>query len=232
MKHTNFNAKANEVKYQEQEELQRAVTAHGGIYEWNTEKDSSLPVIAINADKSYPQPQDVQINKVAIANNHLKIYGVAIEDNSPVKFTVDDVFAGHLSFVIDNIPETKEISDVSLPLPSIPYKPVVGDKIWLSNTDRRDKANDRYGEVIKIGRKFFYVKTGIYSEERFEINTLKHDNGECSPYYELYTSQEACEYSQKAATSRRLISNHLYKLLTDKEAIELYNMLSERDKHD
>lgn len=230
MKHTNFNAKANEVKYQEQEELQRAVTAHGGIYEWNTEKDNSLPVIAINADTSYPKPQDVKVNKVAITNNHLEISGVAIEDNYPVKFTVDDVFAGHLSFVIDYIPETKEISDVSLPLPSKPYSPVVGDKVWLSNTDRRDKANDRYGEVIKIGRKFFYVKTGIHSEARFEMDTLKHNNGECSPYYELYTSQEACEHSQKATTSRRLIANHLYKYLTDKEAIELYNILSERDK--
>lgn len=161
-------------------------------------------------------------------NNYLEIYGADLEDNSPITFTADDVFVGHLSFVIDCVPAIGHISDVSLPLPMQTSKPIVGDKIWLFNTDRRDKANDRYGEVVRIGRKFFYIKTGIHSEERFEIDTFKHDNGEYSPYYKLYPSQEACEYSQKATENRQAISNHLWKFLTDEEAIKLYDTLTER----
>lgn len=230
MKHSNFHAKVNQVKSLEQEELKKAVTSHGGVYQWNTENDNGYPVITINADLNNPQPQNIKVSEVTLVDDRLNIYAVSMKDNSPVTFTVDDVFAGQLSFVIDCIPPTNELPDTSLSFPVKTYKAVVGDELWLYNIDRRDKAKDRYGKVTRIGRKFFYMKTGIYSEERFDINTLKHDNGEDSPYYELYTSKEACEYHQKAVESRWAIGNQLYKFLTDKEAIELYDILNGRDK--
>ena len=167
MKHTDYQTKINEIKALECEELKLAIEAHGGCYEWGGENIGNAPIIAINSNKSEPEPQDIEVTKVAILDGQLKISGVDNKYREPVKFDVDDIFAGHLSFIIDYIPATDEISDVSIPLPPKTYKLQVGDKVWLFNTDRRDKASDRYGEVTKIARKYFYVKSGIHSEERF-----------------------------------------------------------------
>lgn len=229
MKHSDYEAKVNDLKALEYKELRRAIEAHGGSYQWDSENGGSYPIIAINQNKSEPEPQDVEITKVAIVEGCLKISGVDNKYGEPVVFEVDDIFAGHLSFIIDYIPATDEVSNVTFPLPPKIYKPQVGDKVWLFNTDRRDKANDRYGEVIKIARKYFYIKSGTHSEERFYLDTLKHDNGECSPCYELFVSKEACKSRQKAIENRRAIGNHLFQFLTDEEACELYETLSKRD---
>lgn len=230
MKHSDYQAKVNELKALEHEELKRAIEAHGGSYEWDSENGGSYPIIAINSNKSEPEPQDIEITKVSIVDGQLKISGVDNKYGEPIKFDTDDIFAGHLSFIIDYIPATNEVSDVSIPLSPIVYKPQVGDKVWLFNTDRRDRASDRYGEVTKIARKYFYVKSGTYLEERFHMDTLRHDSGEYSPCYELFVSKEACEFSKKAEENRRAISNHLFRFLTDEEAFELYERLSKRDK--
>lgn len=230
MKHSNYQVKINKVKHLEYEELKRAVVAHGGSYEWDLKGNNGYPIIAINANKSHPEPQDVKIKRVAIVDGYLKICGVDMNENLPVYFTTDDIFTGHLSFVTDYIPATDEISDVSLPLPTVTYKPNVGDKVWLFNRVRRDNTNSCYGEVIRIGRKFFYVKVGHRPEERFELDTLRHNNGNWRSNYELHNSQEACEYSHKAIRCRHAIGSRLYNLLTDEEAVELYDKLAERDK--
>lgn len=229
MKHSNYQTKINEIKALECEELKLALEAHGGCYEWGGENIGSGPIIAINPDSSVPEPLDIEITKVAVVDDHLEISGTNKKDGEPVAFDIDDIFAGHLSFIIDYIPATDKVSDVSIPLPPKTYKPQVGDKVWLFNTDRRDKASDRYGEITKIARKYFYVKSGIHSEERFYMDTFKHDNGECSPCYELFVSKEACEFCQKVKENRRAIGNRLLQFLTDEEACELYETLSKRD---
>lgn len=229
MKHTDYQMKVNEVKHLEYQELSRALEAHGGTYEWNIEVGSSYPTIAINADNINPKPQDIKIMKASIVNGHLELIGLDMCDDAPVECTANDVFAGHLSYITDNIPATAEISDVSLSVPVKAYKPKVGDKVWLFKINRQDKTSDRYGQVTKIGKKFFYVKFGNHCEIRFDIATLRHDNGGQGSNYELHISQEACEYSHKAIRSRHAIGSRLFRLLTDKEAIELYDMLVKRN---
>lgn len=155
MKHSDYQAKVNELKALEYEELRRAIEAHGGSYEWDSKSGGSYPIIAINSNKSEPEPQDIEITKVAIVEGCLKISGVDNKYGEPVKFDAGDVFAGHLSFIIDYLPATDEVSDVSIPPLPKTYKPQIGDKVWLFNTDRRDKSSDRYGEVTKIARNFF-----------------------------------------------------------------------------
>lgn len=228
MKHTNFQSKVNEIKALERIELERAVEAHGGSYDWRKGNDVCCPIIAINHDRCEPEPQDVEIFKVEILNGHLKITGVDNKTRETITFKMEDIFPGHLSFIINYIPATEEVSDVSTLSSEKPFKPKVGDKVWLFNRDRRDKNSDRYGEVIRKARKYLYVKTGIHSEERFDIETLEHDNGECSSCYDLFSSQEVCDFHQKALLSRREISNYLYRLLTDDEACELYGRLLQR----
>lgn len=113
MKHSDYQAKVNELKALEHEELKRAIEAHGDSYEWDSENGGSYPIIAINSNKSEPEPQDIEITKVAIIDGRLKISGVDNKYGGPVKFDADDIFAGHLSFIIDYIPATDEVSDVS-----------------------------------------------------------------------------------------------------------------------
>lgn len=122
MKHSDYQTKINEIKALECEELKLAIEAHGGCYEWDGENIGSGPIIAINPDNSVPEPLDIEITKVAVVDDHLKISGVNKKDGEPVKFDTDDIFAGHLSFIIDYIPATDEVSDVSRSI-SVPAMP-------------------------------------------------------------------------------------------------------------
>ena len=76
MKHSDYQAKVNEIKALECEELKLAIEAHGGCYEWDSENDGSYPIIAVNSNKIEPEPQDIEIIKVAIVDGQLKISGV------------------------------------------------------------------------------------------------------------------------------------------------------------
>lgn len=132
----------------------------------------------------------------------------------------------------DNLAEFREylknVSGTSASMKTKPLIPKVGDNVWIFNKDRRDKANDRYGEITRIGKKYFYVRFGIYNEARFETTTLIHDNGKCSPRYELYPSQEVCEFHKEAEKKKHILSDSLLIYLTDEEATSLYNTLIER----
>lgn len=228
MKCTNIQTKVNEVKALEFTELRRAIEAHGGFYEWNKKNSGSRPLIAINPDNSKPSPQDIEVTKVAIVDGNIEISGVDNKYGEPIDFQLDDIFAGHISFITEYIPATDKVLDVSIPLPSERYKPVKGGKVWLFNKDRRYKDKDRYGEVTRIARKYLYVKTGIHSEERFDIETFEHIHGDSSPVYELYPSRETCEFRKKAGEYRKAISHYLFLYFTDDEVCELYDMLIKR----
>lgn len=115
MKHSDYQAKIDEIKTLECCELKRAVSAHGGFYEWSEENGGCPPIIAINSDNSEPEPQDVEITKVAVIDNCLEISGIDKGTGEPIEFDIDDIFPGHLSFIIDYIPETDEVSDASQP---------------------------------------------------------------------------------------------------------------------
>lgn len=113
MKHTDFSDLIQGIKLHERTELQKAIEAHGGSFEWAEEES---PIIAVNVSGYNPNPDDIRVIRVAIINGHLQICGVDKEYGNPVDFLVDEVFAGHLSHVTDSIPEINGISDVSLPL--------------------------------------------------------------------------------------------------------------------
>lgn len=59
-------------------------------------------------------PCDVYVTCVKISSDDiLKIYGEEKEYGNEIKFQWSDVFAGHLSSIIDYLPATNEVSDVS-----------------------------------------------------------------------------------------------------------------------
>jgi hypothetical protein len=111
MKHTDFFKKIREIEAQEQLELIKAIMAYGGKFNWD--EDTEQPIIAINPDSVCPSPIDVEVNRVIVNNGHLKIFGSEKECGYEIEFDPEDAFTGHLSSIIDYIPDTENISDVT-----------------------------------------------------------------------------------------------------------------------
>ncbi len=125
MKHTDFRSLVHDIKRKEQQELCRALEAHGGNYSWWDTKEECFvedehPIIAVNVNSMFPNPTDVEIRSVSVNNGFLTFVGEDKESGELVSFQPGDVFAGHLSHIIDLIPETKETGDVSATSENIP----------------------------------------------------------------------------------------------------------------
>lgn len=119
MKHTDFRSLVHDIKRKEQQELCRALEAHGGSYSWwNSEEDCFVeddhPIIAVNVNGMFSNPTDVEIRSVSIDNGHLIFVGEDKESGELVDFQAWDVFTGHLSYIIDLIPETELVDDVTI----------------------------------------------------------------------------------------------------------------------
>ena len=117
IQYSNFGSMIDAIKRQEYQEVKSAVEAHGGQYCWDVNA-SNYPIIAVNVNGYCPQPMDVCIKKVAIIDNRLELEGVDNEYGNPVKFSPSDVFAGHLSFIMDYLPATETITSVAQTYPS------------------------------------------------------------------------------------------------------------------
>lgn len=123
MKHTDFYTLVQDIKRKEQEELCKALEAHGGSYSWvNSEGDyiTDYPIIAVNVDGICPNPTDVNIHSVYVDNGCLNFVGEDKESGEPIDFKACNVFAGHLSYIIDYIPETDTVKDVTIEPDEIP----------------------------------------------------------------------------------------------------------------
>ena len=119
MKHTDFYALVNDIKRKEQQELYRALEAHGGSYSWWNAKercfcDDEYPIIAANVDGYYPSPMDINVRSIFIEDGILNIIGESNEYGELIDLTIDEVFAGHIEYIIDLIPETESINDVTI----------------------------------------------------------------------------------------------------------------------
>ena len=118
MKHTDFYNKVEEIKRQEQRELKEALKAHGGSYSWCNEESGVLedtyPCIAVNLNATDPTPTDIAVRSVCL--NHADYLCFEGEDNfcgEIIEFCADDVFAGHIAYIIEMIPETDSVNDVT-----------------------------------------------------------------------------------------------------------------------
>lgn len=107
MRHTDFFTLVQEIKRREYQELWDAINIHGGSYKFDLTKDGCFPIIAVNVDSIMPHPCDVRISGVFIRNGELYISGVDNEFGNPVEIIPQCAFAGHLSSIIDYLPEIK-----------------------------------------------------------------------------------------------------------------------------
>ena len=152
MKHTDFYSLVEKIKQQEYDELMAAVKAHGGCYKWDD--DSEKPIIAVNVDSCCPNPTDIEVCSVS-TDGGLKIDGVDKTEGYPVEFQAGDVFAGHLSYIIDYLPEINSVGDVSINTGATIKEPVVNpwrceacgslnveQKIWVDSNTGTPTAQD------------------------------------------------------------------------------------------
>lgn len=112
MEHTDFYCLVRRIKQMEYKEVFDAIQAHGGSYEWDIENDDNYPIIAVNISSIYPNPMDMIITKVYIEDNVLYLNGVDKEWGNPIDFAYDEVFAGHLSYILDYLPATDSVRTV------------------------------------------------------------------------------------------------------------------------
>lgn len=145
MKHTDFCSLVHDIKCKEQQELCRALEAHGGSYSWwNTEEECFVedehPIIAVNVDSMFPNPIDVKIRSVSIDNGHLILIGEDKESGELVDFQAWDVFAGHLGYIIGLIPDSEWVNDVTT-IPEDGYQDFVDacEEWWADLTPSQRK---------------------------------------------------------------------------------------------
>jgi hypothetical protein len=175
MKHTNFYEKIEQIKQQEIVELIAALNAHGGKFQWPIEDDDTeRPIIAINPDSSYPEPTDVEVISVCVNSGRLELTGIEKNDGYEISFTPEEVFAGHLSSIIDYIPETEDVKDVTEQTVSFSIASVSRDDLKdrgfvVDNIDDDDmrtlakKMGNAYYEMI------FDIDLDVLANEYFEF---------------------------------------------------------------
>jgi hypothetical protein len=111
MKHTDFFQRTKEIKEQEKFELLEAITAHGGEFCWD--EDEEKPIITIETGGVYSSPVNVELEKVLLCGDgQLALFG-ADDDGNDYEFPPEHVIAGELSAIIDCLPDTESVSDVS-----------------------------------------------------------------------------------------------------------------------
>lgn len=99
-----------------------------------------------------------------------------------------------------------------------------------------NEAKTRQAKISSVKRKYFTVKLNDFLnlEEKFEIETLMHCNGEYSAKYRIWFSEEDYKKSiERKAMIRKCQEFFSYCLTLDKASYEIiekiYNILKESD---
>lgn len=117
MKHTDFYNKYREIEAMERAELKKAVMAHGGEFRFVNEDGEEIegicaPIIMASGQDCNTSC-DFIVSRVSVVNNILEIYGVEKEWGVEEEW-LGYIEAGHLHYIIDEIPETEDVKDVTI----------------------------------------------------------------------------------------------------------------------
>lgn len=116
MRHSDFYRQYRKIEALEREELKKAVLAHGGEFRFQTEDGEGIegvqtPII-MAGDSHWESNCDCYITRVAVVDGFLEIYGYDKEYGNE-EMRLDDIEFGHLEYIIDEIPETESVHDVT-----------------------------------------------------------------------------------------------------------------------
>lgn len=101
-----------------EKELKAALAAHGGKFSWYSEEDEeyaeNVPTVMCN--NRYAGPVDVKVRSVYIDSHGYVMIEAATNDyNDEITIEFDDIVASHIQYIIESIPVTDAVTDVSIP---------------------------------------------------------------------------------------------------------------------
>lgn len=115
MKHSNTYKQFYALHIQELRELGAAVMAHGGVYRFDGANADYPPPIVAGARKHDEHCYDFYIDRVEVVgdSDFVEIYGYQVEGWHDEVEQLHDIEFGHVGFIIDAIPETELVTDVT-----------------------------------------------------------------------------------------------------------------------
>lgn len=125
MKHTDFYALHKKLDEQARTELKAAIKAHGKEYvfihadsdddDQISDEKNNAPIIAAST-KWMDSYEDFYVSRVAFDEyDSLIIFGFPKEGWAEDEQELTSTAHGHLEYIIDQIPETEEVQDVTIP---------------------------------------------------------------------------------------------------------------------
>lgn len=99
-------------------ELKAALAAHGGEYSWYSEEDEkyadNVPIVMCN--HKYVGPVNVKIRKACINSyGYVRVTAATDDYDDVIDIELSDIVANHLQYIIESIPATDTVTDVSVP---------------------------------------------------------------------------------------------------------------------
>lgn len=187
MKHTDFYTLTKKIKKREFDELYAALQAHGGFYEWPTDEEVERPIIAVNSEEFGDHPCDVEITCANISGYDIRLTGFEVDGYSEeIQFSCNDVETGHLSYIIDYIPEINEIANVTIDQPAIEFdqfEVVIDVALHAAKLIKSGRYDSRVivRHIVKWGREFgekhrdtdWCEEDYLFTVDQFAIQKLK-----------------------------------------------------------
>lgn len=115
MQHTDFHSIYENLKKNEFIELYAAVKANNGRVQFENKSESWIecaPTVAVNLDNG---PANVIVTEIIAKGKELVIKGFNIEDvdTDVLELNAEDIFPGQASNIIDKVPETNKVKNVT-----------------------------------------------------------------------------------------------------------------------
>lgn len=150
MKHSNFENELNEIRRRAINELKDAVEAHGGSV--SLEKHTLNPVLLRESRRL--------ITKIFIKENEPSFVTYFVDFKSETIKTKEDFCIEDILAIIEAIPETDEVEDVSGAYP-VPVTWVDRDDIESAGYDSEEVTQEQLGKIAeRMG--FGYVDSGEF----------------------------------------------------------------------
>ena len=101
-----------------EKELKAALDAHGGEFSWYSEEDEEYaedaPVVICN--NRYAGPVDVKVRSAYVSSyGSVFIEAATVDCDEDITIEFDDIVVSNIQYIIESIPATDAVSDVSIP---------------------------------------------------------------------------------------------------------------------
>lgn len=122
MKHSDFYKERQEMRHRIYKELIAALEAHGGSYTWGEENEEEeidvdtdeCPIVDV-VPRCWQDVTAVYIAKATYREGHLEFVAYAKDYMDEVNIDLEDITTDSLEYIIEYIPETDTVFDVSIP---------------------------------------------------------------------------------------------------------------------